>query len=516
MKKNKAIHSAIFFTVVFIVFWLFGYFDVFNFGPRTTHYWRQSDSFAMAMGYYHNGMDFFKPMTYNLTYSKEGYAASEFPIMYYLSAWCYRWFGPHVGILRLLNVSVYLLGLYAISRLFFRVFKGDYVLSLAPSVILMSSPILAFYSFNYIPDPVALGISFIGVYCYGRYVSSQRNSWLYGMAILMTLAGLIKITCLIPFFAWVATVFLAKIFSKGFQPKTNRFLPSWTMFTLITVIPITIVGGWYAWVKQYNAIHESYLFLIGMKPIWKLSVDDMLNIAEQLGYFHLHRILNPVIVGLLILASIVFLFTKKLPRLLLLYFGMTVLILAVYALLFFEQFKHHDYYLIAGMSLPMIVLFIAALRGFASSDRMKKVWKAGFVVAAILSIFTGSRYMDKVYDIDYSDNNMNRSYYDRQELRTMLSAHGIEYGKAEVLSVPSINPNYSLCAMDVMGYTVTDPYYITTGTVKYFAEKGADYLVVEDKALLSSEKLHEALKMPIDSFKNEIFIFDIAYLLQDQ
>lgn len=68
------------------------------------HIWRQSDSFAMAMGYYHNGMDFFKPMTYNLTYSKEGYAASEFPIMYYLSAWCYRWFGPHVGILRLLNV----------------------------------------------------------------------------------------------------------------------------------------------------------------------------------------------------------------------------------------------------------------------------------------------------------------------------------------------------------------------------------------------------------------------------
>ena len=90
--------------------------------PQGIHFIRQTDGLSFVSNYYKNGFHFFEPQVFNLQ-STDGKAASEFPILYYLTALSYLLFGEHEFMLRLLTLSIVSFGFFFLFKLLILLLK---------------------------------------------------------------------------------------------------------------------------------------------------------------------------------------------------------------------------------------------------------------------------------------------------------------------------------------------------------------------------------------------------------
>lgn len=173
MKSNAIPRFALLAFVVFTSVMSYWYFyPIEHFGPISIHAWRQADAESMIMRYYHEGLPLLQPRTYNVM-NADGQAISEFPLLYWLSAKLYHLFGIYPIIARLLHWALVLGGLYALFLIGFRQIKSP-IWGFLPSVLVLISPLLAYYGFNVFPDSAALGtrVSPLGV----PYAGINRGS----------------------------------------------------------------------------------------------------------------------------------------------------------------------------------------------------------------------------------------------------------------------------------------------------------------------------------------------------
>ena len=137
-----------FLLLYLLLSWGYGYHTLLHQGPLSIHQWRQADCASLALQYHQNGMDFSRPATQNLM-AYDGGAVSEFPVFYYLTAGYYSIFGFDHGVLRVISWLCFGLGLWGLFQLA-RKITGDLFWGYWISGLLMSSPLLAFYNFNFI------------------------------------------------------------------------------------------------------------------------------------------------------------------------------------------------------------------------------------------------------------------------------------------------------------------------------------------------------------------------------
>ena len=509
MRENNKYFNIIFLLILVSVSLVYNYIYISQFGPSSVHFWRQSDSASIAMNYFHNGLSFFNPKVHALV-SGDSAAASEFPVTYYLAAIFYKLFGPHDYILRIIDLLIYYAGVYFLAKLLRDYYKNDLVLIFSVVLMVLGMPILAFYSYNFIPNTPALGFLFIGTYFYYKYRVNNKESSFYPMIIFFALAGLIKPTMLILFLSIVFIEFVATILNINKHFSLKKIL----VFFLGVVIP---VGLWIIWVKHYNEIHNSGIFSTSIVPFTMLKMKDLNFALHNISTGFDQRVF-PYVVMKILFAIIVFnllYFIRRFDLFSVFYFIFFVGNIS-FLLLWMKRFTVHDYYTID--ILPFYIFNISFFIHLVFNTINNKKIKTGIglllLIYGIYSVYFSGEYIkEKFFNRDMVTLDYPKVFqYNRQELKDFLKKHNLLFGRTKIAAYPDNSPNCSLYHLDIRGRTFEKSFNKFYYFKDVYNDSGLEYLIILNKNVLKNKKLRQYLAYPVDSLNNEIFVYDIKKL----
>ncbi len=509
-------HLLLFLLTFAAMGWYYGYSSIFHYTPRSTHQWRQTDSASIAKNYYQNGLHFFEPTMHHML-GNEGQVAAggESTLLCYFAALLYKLLGPQEGWFRLLNWAVFLGGLYALSRCLWQI-CNDLFYALAIPAFWFSSPVIAYYAFNFVPNIPALGLTIVAGAALYAYYQSGRKRHFYLTMLLFGLAGLMKISALLAFIAIGGLFIIERLGWQRFGKKGQLlFRQKWRLLSGL-LLPLLLVLAWKLWADQYNALHQTSYFAARIKPIWSLDPGLRNYIFGRVwsswswSYFH------PLSHVLIILASLWVLLRPRFQHRLLYWLAWLLLVgVIAYGLLWYKKFNDHDYYSIDLFVYP-ITIITASLVYIKNHWPMwlKTPWlKITFSLFLLFNIHHARQVVASRYATDSPYmRHFNPSFYKTQALQSFLAEHGIRYPE-RVISVPDSSPNNTLYHLNLKGWT--ELYMggaISPNKLRQFIEKEANYLIVNDIKYLEKENLKEFLNHPIGVFDHSIYLFDLRNL----
>ncbi|HEY8403828.1 MAG TPA: hypothetical protein VIK71_04390 [Flavobacteriales bacterium] len=479
--KKQIVYDIAVVLLLLVVFFLSGYHEIINSLPRGLHFIRQTDSLSFTDNYYLNGYPFFEPHVFNLA-SHEGRAACEFPILYYLSAKLFGIFGYHYWIPRGLNLIVFSTGILSFNALSKRI-TGQFFLSLISTLILVSSTIVLYYGANFLVDIAALGLVLIGLNLHHYGSVNGKTISLWGAYVSFILGALLKVTFAIVPIALIICLLLEKLYPQTFHFHASNKGNARLNFLLFGLL-ILLVGGWYLYSKYYNSTYGDTYFLTSIVPYWALDTTQREEVFEAITNYWRTRYYYPQVVQLLvlgILTSIVF--HKKLSAYILRLFIIGFLGLMCYLVLFFGQFKDHDYYFLPFVPFcGMILILIIQLVGLLEK---KWIWVSKIVLTGLcvasLHYSIGrlkERYTDNVDKFEYPR-------YDLFNADEVLTSKGISRG-ARFLVVGDNTRNGTLFFLKRAGYTFGTLESLLGSQFSSQIQGECDYLVI-NQALTSME-----------------------------
>jgi hypothetical protein len=229
--------------------------------PFIDHWsWRQSDMAAIARNFRENGFRFAYPQI-DWAGDAPGYVGTEFPILPFLAAICYKFAGIHEWIGRSQAVIF-----FAVSLLFFFLLVREIFGSTAAiwaTFFLSFAPLNVFAGRSFMPDVPSLGLAIIGLYFFVRWIDNDDRRFFFASAILISLSILIKLPSILIgaplLYVTVASFYDRRILQVGAIDRNRhggsvnrRYLKSsdghrpllqWlVLFAAITLLPSAI---WY-------------------------------------------------------------------------------------------------------------------------------------------------------------------------------------------------------------------------------------------------------------------------------
>lgn len=234
--------------------------------PFIDHWsWRQSDVAAIARNYFAGGFHFARPQI-DWAGNQPGYVGTEFPILPFLAALCYKMFGVHEWIGRLQTVILFAVSLPFFFLLVRRIFGPTaaawalFFYSFAPLSIMTSR--------CFIPDVPSLALSIIGLYFFSRWIEEEKSKSTFVIsAFCISLSILIKLTSAI-----IAAPLICLSF-QHFRFSVFQRFGLW-LFAAIALVPSAI---WYWHAYQISLQFYPYHFFGSggvkiMSPAWYLEV----------------------------------------------------------------------------------------------------------------------------------------------------------------------------------------------------------------------------------------------------
>jgi hypothetical protein len=511
-KNNPWLHAGLFFLLLLLSWHFFHYADILPFGPTSQHNWRQSDSASLALSYYNNGMEFFRPSVHNIGIGGTG-SVGEFPILYYVAAGLYHLFGPNEAVLRLLHYLFFVLGIWGFSRINLRIFNNAWVAVLLAGIFL-TMRLSAYFSFNFIPNTVSLGLMLFAAWLYFRYYQSRWMGWYWIAMTCVLIGGLIKPTMLVLFLAWASVWGLSTLFSRVPFFQVDRKL-----FPKIPVVIITIAAVmgaiflWMYWGRSYNKMHRSWVFMMEAAPAWELDRGAYKFTWKRIRHWLDGRIYFAEFNYIIAVAfGLNCLFIRRFPPFIRWFFGFVTLGTAAYMALFFKQFIDHNYYFFDFF--PFLMLTLSMSLYLLKSYWPKVFHHWGFVLVLLVIFNMGLNnariYMDDAYDLSKSimPTSVNPSFYHTKELRAYVEEIGIKYEEHQILSIPDKTPNLTLYYLNRNGFTRIKK-DVSDWEMNEYIKQGADFLVVSDAEVLESDQVKPFLIKPIGVFESSIFFFDL-------
>jgi 4-amino-4-deoxy-L-arabinose transferase-like glycosyltransferase len=152
--------------------------------------WRQSDVAAIARNFYQNGFHFVWPQI-DWAGDQPGYVGTEFPVLPFIAAICYKLVGVHEWIGRIQAVILFAASLPFFFLLVCEVF--DATAATWAMFFYSFAPLNVVASREFMPDVPSLGLAIIGLYFFLRWTDNQRSWSLSAAAIAISLALLIKL-----------------------------------------------------------------------------------------------------------------------------------------------------------------------------------------------------------------------------------------------------------------------------------------------------------------------------------
>ncbi len=453
-----------FLATVILLFFLFGFYQHFYDGPGGIHYIRQTDSLAFIDHYQENGHNFFKPGTLNLD-SEDGNAACEFPIIYYVLSFLYSGFGKHYFFLKLINLGIVLTGLYHLLKLSQKLLK-DNVYALLIVLFLFTSTLFNYYIFNFLPDAAALGLTLIGWHSTYKQFHSNRPKW-YKPFIFFALAGLIKVTF---FISPIAIVGFAVIQSlRGEKNNSLKQILSWFGLSIF------LIACWNVYVLLYNNHFQTEYFTTGSRAIWGMPDTEVSKTWDHIfNFWFIDYLAHSSHHVLWLLGGLQLVLFKKLGKYAIL-LGLLLLGAGCYFLLFFSQFKDHDYYALALF--PIIVaLLVGSIRSLQTAWDNKYVeWTSKVVLAIVVILginYAGTRVNNRL------DQRLDQiSYMGIHLENTSKEVQNVVPEEAAVLILKDQSKNGGLLAIERKGWTLPLDESYTQDTLDYFLKEGLEIII---------------------------------------
>lgn len=459
-------------------------------------------------------MHFFSPEIHSLN-APAGKAVSECPLLSYAVAFLWKVFGEHEYIYRLLEYFIYVLAVFILFNTLSRFFKL-HVLSFFVVSILLTSPLLVFYSFNFLSDVPALSFN-IMCFCFlFSFYKTKAAPYFYlalfvGMvAVLLKPSALLGLSLLI-FIALVDLVRLNKLLGidKLFKRK---FIP----FLLITV-SLILIKSWYDFALQYNTFNNG-IFLLTILPIWEMTEGLVLENLKLLANNLFPVFLNRPMFALFFCCVFYVVFNfKKLDVFLKISFIFSSVFFIFYILFFFQVLTVHDYYLVNLFIFPVISAFcfasIISQNGFLQTKFAVFIMSVIFIFNAFYSaVFYRLRMIEKdniaawypfvskddIDAADYRQWDYQRTFKPLDSIRPVLRKLGIKRTDLFVC-IPDGSPNISLYFMDQKGYTIS-PYRATTDStcIKSYFDENIKYVLLLDQDL-KKEKCFQTVSGKLES-----------------
>lgn len=152
--------------------------------------WRQNDVAAIARNYLHNGFRFAFPQI-DWSGATAGYVGTEFPILPFIGALCYKVLGIHEWIGRSQSLIFFALSLPFYVALVSRVFDEES--ALWALVFYSFTPLSLMLSRCFMPDMPSLSLSIVGLYFFWRWLETEKWFLFCVSAFAISLAILIKL-----------------------------------------------------------------------------------------------------------------------------------------------------------------------------------------------------------------------------------------------------------------------------------------------------------------------------------
>jgi 4-amino-4-deoxy-L-arabinose transferase-like glycosyltransferase len=206
--------------------------------------WRQTDVAAIARNFSEKDFHFAYPQI-DWAGDAPGYVGTEFPILPFIAALCYKLAGVHEWIGRSQAVIVFAVSLPFFFLLVCEIFGNT--AAIWATFFYSFAPLNIFAGRSFIPDVPSLSLALIGLYLFLRWIDNEQRASFVWSAFAISLALLIKLpTVLIgaPFaYLAVAALYERRINSSGGHRLPLQLL---VLFAAITLLP-TAIWYWHAY-----------------------------------------------------------------------------------------------------------------------------------------------------------------------------------------------------------------------------------------------------------------------------
>lgn len=369
MYQSATSRLFITYSFFFLVITFFLHHKSYDQPPTKVHAWAQSDHYALALGFYNNGLDFLHPSTFTLTHefpaekpleTPHGITAVDFPIVHFTVAIAMKILGttsPWVYRLTMLLISF--IAFWVLFKTLYN-FRGIWIASSVIGFIIFT-PIYSYYQNGFHISSAAFNFFIIGISLLLKHHIYRSSKFFFQALIFFTLASLIRFTHIIPIIGLLAMVLWP--FDKAHHRKQK----------VISVgVSLSIILIYFIYNKLLAAKYGS-VFLGA--PKMSQSPQELLS--------HLLLLLKNYSKGLLpwlhlsALATLVtaYSFQKYMPYRLgkwHIWLLFTTLGTAAFSVLMSFCMAAHDYYALDTW-LPVIVIFLLFLVSNISFNRYPKV-----------------------------------------------------------------------------------------------------------------------------------------------
>jgi 4-amino-4-deoxy-L-arabinose transferase-like glycosyltransferase len=229
--------------------------------PYVDHWsWRQSDVAAIARNFLEHGFRFGYPQI-DWAGNSAGYVGTEFPILPFLAAICYKFAGIHEWMGRSQAVIFFAISLPFFFLLVRETF--DSVAAIWATFFYAFAPLNVFAGRSFMPDVPSLSLGIIGLYFFLRWLGDGKPAPLYLSATAISLSILIKATSIV-----VAAPLLYLAVAEGADlgpsrpcyvrdSRSQRQRLQLLIFAVIALLPSAI---WYWHAHQIAAKYYPYHF----------------------------------------------------------------------------------------------------------------------------------------------------------------------------------------------------------------------------------------------------------------
>jgi hypothetical protein len=511
-------------SIVTALFFLNFYSQTLFARPTSFHQWRQTDCLSTTKNYFEEGMHFFSPKIHSLN-APGGRAVSECPLMNYSVAFLWKLFGEHEYIYRLLEYFIYLLAIFTLFNTLSHFFK-QYVLSFFIVSVLLTSPLLVFYSFNFLSDVPALSFN---VMCFCFLFSYHRTKFTYYFILSVlagTLAVLLKLSALVGLS--ILVIFALFDFFKTIRANSLSIAIKQNILVFVSIAAsLILVKSWYDFALRYNTF-DNGVFLLTVLPIWDMRDSVIFENLKLLSNNLFPVFLNRPMLALFFAAVVYVIFNfGKLDEFLKISFLLVFSFFVLYILIFFQVLTVHDYYLVNLFIFPVITSFC-----LVSIISQTAYFHSAFSLSILIITFVFNAYYSAVFyrlrmikndnfltwypfcsreelqAAEYQHWDYERTIEPLEDIRPQLRILGIQRTD-RFLCVPDNSPNIALYFIDQKGYTISSARAISdSNCIKRYLVKKVKYLLILDQNL-KNEKCFQSVSGSLKSIfkKSHVEIF---------
>ena len=451
------------FLFIAIVFFL-DYQSIFFLKPRSFHFIRQTDSLSFINYYLKTGLNFFNIGNLNL-YNGSGKTACEFPLLYYIAALISK-----IGVDGFLILkAIYLIIFFLTSYLIYNFLRKSFCIvnSMSLTFLLFSSTIVLYYTLNYVPNYPSLCFTLIGLIYFLSYLESANSKEGYISCLFFLVAGLLKVT----FTLYPVGCFIFLFFYFLKNRKINYTIVA--SFSLIFLLLIL----WNFFMVHYNKTNNANYYLTSIAPLWNTSDAERSEVLGFIFNYWLYKYYYQSTIHIFFIILIVSCFFYK--KINLKHFVLSILFLfgvSCYFILFFKQFRDHDYYFMEFIPFFFIVFinsYSTITQIIPDTKQIRFLVSFSLLIITFLSLNYGKLNLTRRYEKPFEQ--VSKIAYVLEDVERKLDSIGISKD-AKFLVAPDYTMNGSLYYLNRFGYTIGDT--SNFNLVNYYEK--SDYILITD------------------------------------